>query len=173
MLIFQLLDLERRLIWQKICFMKKCYFSLNEPPIWWASCRKNLKCYLLHMWWLNDSFIQDLAMLNIDRCGWNNFGLILFNFLDKNNDGCVTQREMKKSIRKIRNKCWWKLWISRTDFSRIQPDQPTSQEKNNAMISVFICRNSCKSQSIAIQPLDFSQVLSKKRRICLLWFWRK
>ena len=29
MLIFQLLDLEWRLIWQKICFMKKCYFSLN------------------------------------------------------------------------------------------------------------------------------------------------
>ena len=47
MLIFQLLDLERRLIWQKICFMKKCYFSLNQPPIWWAVCWKNLKCYLL------------------------------------------------------------------------------------------------------------------------------
>ena len=47
MLIFQLLDLERRLIWQKICFMKKCYFSLNQPPIWWAVCWKNLKCYLI------------------------------------------------------------------------------------------------------------------------------
>jgi hypothetical protein len=44
-------------------------------------------------------------------------------------------------------------------------DQPLSQEKNNAMISLFICRNFCKSQLIAIQPLDFSQVLSKKRRI--------
>ena len=47
MLIFQLLDLERRLIWQKICFMKKCYFSLNEAPIWCTSCSKNLKCYLM------------------------------------------------------------------------------------------------------------------------------
>ena len=27
--------------------MKKCYFSLNWPPIWWASCWKNLKFYLI------------------------------------------------------------------------------------------------------------------------------
>ena len=30
--IFRSLDLERRLIWQKICFMKKCYFSLINLP---------------------------------------------------------------------------------------------------------------------------------------------
>ena len=47
MLIYKLLDLERRLIWQTICFMKKCYFLLILPPIWWAVCWKNLKCYLL------------------------------------------------------------------------------------------------------------------------------
>ena len=48
--IFRSLDLERRLIWQKICFMNKCYFSLNYPPIWWAVCWKNLKCYLISMY---------------------------------------------------------------------------------------------------------------------------
>ena len=44
-------------------------------------------------------------MLNIDPCGWNDFGLILFNFLDKNNDGGVSKKEMKKAIRKIGRKC--------------------------------------------------------------------
>ena len=48
LLIFWSLDLERRLIWQKNCFMEKCYFSLNQPPIWCASCWKNLKCYLMY-----------------------------------------------------------------------------------------------------------------------------
>ena len=39
-------------------------------------------------------------------CGWNNFVFtILFNFLDQNNDGCVTKKEMKKAIKKIRKGC--------------------------------------------------------------------
>jgi len=31
----------------KYFFMKKCCFSLNWAPIWFASCSKNLKCYLV------------------------------------------------------------------------------------------------------------------------------
>ena len=127
---------------------------------------KNLPQYLC------DSFIQDLAMVNMDRCGWNDFGLILFNFLDKNKDGCVSRREMRKSIKKIGRKCresevsGWKLWISHTDFSRKPPYLIL-------IICVFICRNLCNSQSIAIQPLDFSQILSKKRNFLFLLFSRK
>ena len=132
------------------------------------------------MLWLYDSFIQDLAMLNIDPCGWNDFGLILFNFLDKNNDGGVSKKEMKKAIRKIWRKCGesvvsgWKLWILRTDFFQETTLLATERKRKNiVIICVFICRNFCNSQSIAIQPLDFSQVLSKKRRTFLFWFWRK
>ena len=44
-----------------------------------------------------------------NRCGWNDFGLILFNFLDKNNNGCVfgcvSPREMRKKIEKIGENC--------------------------------------------------------------------
>ena len=66
MLIFQLLDLERRLIWQKICFMKKCYFSLNQPPIWWAVYWKNLKCYLLCI--SSTSILYTILPSQIGRC---------------------------------------------------------------------------------------------------------
>ena len=38
-----------------------------------------------------------------------------------------------------------------------------SKRKNIVIICVLICRNFCNSQSIAIQPLDFSQILSKKK----------
>ena len=45
-------------------------------------------------------------MTNEVPCGWNYFGpTILFNFLDENNEGCVTNMEMKKGIRKINNHC--------------------------------------------------------------------
>ena len=44
-----------------------------------------------------------------NRCGWNDFGLILFNFLDKKNNGCVfgcvSGREMREKIEKIEEKC--------------------------------------------------------------------
>ena len=39
-----------------------------------------------------------------------------------------------------------------------------SKRKNIVIICVFICRNFCNSQLIAIQPLYFSQILSKKEK---------
>ena len=57
---------------------------------------------------MTDFFIQDLNMLEIDRCGWIDFGsTILFNFLDiqGNNNGCVDEDEMREAINQIRNQC--------------------------------------------------------------------
>ena len=45
--IFRSLDLEQMLIYQKICFMKKCYFSLNKLPFDVQATEKNLTCYLI------------------------------------------------------------------------------------------------------------------------------
>ena len=45
-------------------------------------------------------------MVNIGRCGLNDFGLsVLWTFLDKKQDGCITPNEMKKGIKKITKKC--------------------------------------------------------------------
>ena len=48
---FRLLDVERLLTYQKIFFMKKCYFSLNYATIWCERCWENLKCYLAPQLW--------------------------------------------------------------------------------------------------------------------------
>ena len=45
-----------------------------------------------------------------------------------------------------------------------------SKRKNIVIICVFICRNFCNSQSIAIQPLDFNQILSKNFFFFLSFF---
>ena len=89
---------------------------------------------------------------------------VLFNFLNENNDGCVTNMGMKKAIRKIKNHC---VDENRPKYGYYYGQETTwsateSQKKDNVIISVFICGNSCNRQSIAIQPLAFSQILSKK-----------
>ena len=53
--IFWLLDLERKLIYQNIFFMEKCYFPLKEAAIWCGSCWKNLEWYLLNRDWNTNS----------------------------------------------------------------------------------------------------------------------
>ena len=63
----------------------------------------------------------------------------LFISLDKNYDGCITKKELKMAWIEIRKKCRWKLWISRTDFSRKPPDQPTKvKRKNNVIFKCFL-----------------------------------
>ena len=37
--------------------------------------------------------------------GSTGFMSILFNFIDKDSDGCLTKKELKKAIKKIRNQC--------------------------------------------------------------------
>ena len=63
---------------------------------------------------LKDFFIQETGMFDVDdvplECssvdGSTGFMSILFNFIDKDSDGCLTKKELKKAIKKIRNQCW-------------------------------------------------------------------
>ena len=45
----------------------------------------------------------DFECLNVD--GSTGFMSILFNFIDKDSDGCLTKKELQKAIKKIRNRC--------------------------------------------------------------------
>ena len=48
---------------KKFCFMKKCYFSLNQPLIWCASCWKNLKCYLTGIYHSSKIYVFDRSYI--------------------------------------------------------------------------------------------------------------
>ena len=53
----------------KKSFMKKCYLSFNQAPIWCGSCWKNLKCYIIvHRYlYTNYLLLHDFAMTFFKR----------------------------------------------------------------------------------------------------------
>ena len=50
--------------------------------------------------------VDDVPFECTNTDGSTGFMSILFNFIDKNSDGCLTKKELKKAIKKIRNQCW-------------------------------------------------------------------
>ena len=50
--------------------------------------------------------VDDVPSECLSLDGSTGFMSILFSFIDKDSDGCLTKKELQKAIKKIRNRCW-------------------------------------------------------------------